>query len=118
MRKLVPAVLGALAIASSLPASSYATSIPGPPGKIAFTSGRPTDGLDPANPNNDQGARIWVADYPGGTPVKVTTEPPGEKVRHRQPNWSPDHTRIAYAADPGGTDYGIWILDLRDGSQT
>ncbi len=40
-------------------------------------------------------------------------------MRHRQPNWSPDHTRIAYAAGAfSGNVYGLWILDLRDGSQT
>ena len=38
-------------------------------------------------------------------------------VRHRQPNWSPDHSRIAYAAG-SGTTFALWILDLRDGSQT
>jgi Tol biopolymer transport system component len=66
---------------------------------------------------NDPGARIWVADWPSGTPVQVTTKPEGATVRHRQPNWSPDHTRIAYAA-ASGANSSIWILDLRDGSQT
>jgi Bacterial Ig domain/WD40-like Beta Propeller Repeat len=101
-----------------IPASGSATSIPGPPGKIVFTSGRPSEGV-PAPNTGDKASRIYVADYPSGTPVQVTTKPTGENVRHRQPNWSPDHTRIAYAAgvNPGSV-YSIWILDLRTGSQT
>ena len=51
----------------------------------------------------DAGARIYVADFPSGTPIQVTTQPEGESVWHRQPNWSPDHTRIAYAAGSGTT---------------
>src|SRR5215510_14300702 len=116
MRRL--ALAGAIAAfaASVAPAATTATSIPGPAGKIAFTSGRPSVGV-PAPNTGDAGARIYVADYPSGTPVQVTTLPAGETVRHRQPNWSPDHTRIAYAGG-SGTSYGLWILDLRTGSQT
>lgn len=104
-----------LVLFSSLATAALATSIPGPNGKIAFTSGRPGEGV--AAPNTgDKAARIYVADYPSGTAVQATTQPAGAEVRHRQPNWSPDHTRIAYAA--GTTNYAIWILDLRTGSQT
>jgi len=98
------------------PAAASATFIPGPAGKIAFTSGRAGEGVSAPN-TGDKAARIYVADYPSGTAVQVTTLPAGAEVRHRQPNWSPDHTRIAYAAG-SGTSYAIWILDLRDGSQT
>jgi hypothetical protein len=60
-----------------------------------------------------------VADWPSGTPVQVTTLPSGTEVRHRQPNWSPDHTQIAYAAGVyNSTTYALWIKDLRTGSQT
>jgi Tol biopolymer transport system component len=112
------ALAGAIATMAlaAFPAAGSATSIPGPNGKIAFTSGRPTEDV-PAPNAGDAGARIFVADYPSGTPVQVTTLPAGATVRHRQPNWSPDHTRIAYAGG-SGTTYAIWILDLRDGSQT
>jgi Bacterial Ig domain/WD40-like Beta Propeller Repeat len=104
-----------LVLLGSLASTASATFIPGPNGKIAFTSGRPGDGV--AAPNTgDKAARIYVADYPSGTAVQATTLPAGAEVRHRQPNWSPDHTRIAYAA--GSTNYAIWILDLRTGSQT
>src|SRR3954451_2878766 len=115
MRKLVQAVALATAVMASIPVFADATSIAGPPGKIAFTSGRISSDV-PAPNTGDAAARIYVADYPSGTPVQATTLPSGG-VRHRQPNWSPDHSKIAYAAG-SGTMYGIWILDLRSGSQT
>ena len=107
--------IAALAL-TAVPAVSSATFVPGPAGKIAFTSARPSIGVPEPN-ETDAGARIYVADFPSGTPIQVTTQPEGETVWHRQPNWSPDHTRIAYAAG-SGTTYALWILDLRDGSQT
>ncbi|HEY1355203.1 MAG TPA: hypothetical protein VGF09_02725, partial [Solirubrobacterales bacterium] len=112
------AFAGAVAVLAlaAFPAAGPATSLPGPNGKIAFVSGRPSDDL-PAPNAGDAGSRIYVTDYPSGIPVQVTTLPAGAAVRHRQPNWSPDHTRIAYAAG-SGTLYALWILDLRDGSQT
>lgn len=106
----------ALVLLGALPAAASATFIPGPNGKIAFTSARTGEGVSAPNAG-DKAARIYVADYPSGTAVQVTTLPAGAEVRHRQPNWSPDHTRIAYAAG-SGTSYAIWILDLRTGSQT
>jgi hypothetical protein len=114
-RRLVLSVSLLLLTLASFPALGRATFIPGPPGKIAFVSGRPADGV-PAPNAGDAGSRIFVVDYPGGSPVQVTTQPEGATVRHRQPNWSPDHTRIVYAA--GSTKYALWILDLRTGSQT
>lgn len=108
----------AVCLLALLPAVSAATAPAGPNGKIAFTSGRPSSGV-PAPNAGDKGARIYVADYPSGTPVQATTLPAGAEVRHRQPSWSPDHTRIAYAAGLfSGNVYSLWILDLRDGSQT
>ena len=114
-RRLVLGSLLAVLALASIPAASPATFIPGPNGKIAFTSGRIS--ADVPEPNGgDAAARIYVADWPSGTPVQATTEPKGA-VRHRQPSWSPDHTRIAYAGQVGA-NYGIWILDLRTGDQT
>jgi hypothetical protein len=115
MRRLVLISAVVALMLASVPATAPATFIPGPAGKVAFTSGRPSVGV-PAPNGGDAGARIYVADYPSGTPVQVTTLPEGADVRHRQPNWSPDHTRIVYAA--GKTTYALWILDLRTGSQT
>jgi Tol biopolymer transport system component len=115
-RRLVLSVSLALLTLASVPALSEATFIPGPPGKIAFVSARPSEGV-PAPNAGDAGSRIFVVDYPSGTPVQVTTQPEGATVRHRQPNWSPDHTRIAYAAG-SGTTFALRLLDLRTGSQT
>src|SRR5215213_9078509 len=97
-------------VLASFPAFASATFIPGPNGKIAFTSGRPSTDV-PAPNAGDKGARIYVADWPSGTPVQVTTQPAGAETRHRQPNWSPDHTRIAYAAGNfSSTSYSLWVL--------
>ncbi len=117
-RLLLISALVALVLAS-VPAVSSATFIPGPSGKIVFTSGRansdepaPADGVD-------NSARLWVVDYPSGTPVQVTTGPKG--IQHRHPNWSPDHTRIVYAAgEPFSAkgEYELRIVDLVTGSDT
>ncbi len=99
-----------------VPALSAATSIAGPNGKIVFASGRANSGI-PAPDPGDADARIWVADYPGGTPVQVTTLPTG--MQHRHPNWSPDHSKIVYAAGKAFSgEYALWIVDLRTGEQT
>jgi Tol biopolymer transport system component len=118
MRRLaqlaLTSALTALALAA-IAGSASATSVPGPNGKIVFASGRANSEI--ANPANDDLARIWVADSTTGTPVQVTTLPTG--VQHRHPNWSPDHTKIAYAAGVAFSGkYAIWIADLETGSQT
>jgi hypothetical protein len=87
-----------------VPASAGATSVPGPNGAVAFTSGR-------APQNNDAEARIWVTEFPFGSATQVTTSPPSGQ--HRQPNWSPDHTKLAYAISPSGEirikDFGTGV---------
>jgi Tol biopolymer transport system component len=106
-----------LVLLGALPAVASATFIPGPPGKIAFASGRANSEVPaPAN-GDDAKAKIWVADYPGGTPIQATTQP--LNTQHRHPNWSPDHTRIVYAAGVAfsGT-YALWIHDFRTGEET
>jgi len=105
-----------LVLLGALPAAASATFIPGPAGKLVFASGRANNEGTPADGNDDK-AKIWVADYPFGTPVQVTTLP--ANTQHRHPNWSPDHTRIVYAAGVAfsGT-YALWIADLRTGEQT
>jgi Tol biopolymer transport system component len=90
---------------------------PGPAGKIAFASGRANSEVPSPADNNDDKAKIWVVDYPFGTPVQATTLP--ANTQHRHPNWSPDHTRIVYAAGVAfsGT-YALWIHDFRTGEET
>jgi len=110
--------LTALALAA-MPTTSMATAPPGPNGKIVFTSGRANSDFPSPMSGNDNDARIWVADYPSGTPVQVTST--SANVQDRHPSWSPDHTKIVYAEgapfDPNGS-YSIWIKDLVTGSQT
>jgi hypothetical protein len=117
MHRAVATILTALAL-GALPASAAATSVPGPNGKVVFASGRASLGIPTPNAG-DADARIWVADYPAGTPEQVTSLPAG--LQHRHPNWSPDHTKIVYAAgvafNPTGT-YALWIKDLRTGGQS
>jgi hypothetical protein len=106
-------------VLAAMPAAAAATSLPGPNGKIVFASGRGNSEVPSPADFNDNAARIWVADYPSGTPVQVTTQPAGAEVQHRHPNWSPDHTRIVYAAGkPFTGPFALWIVDLRTGEQT
>ena len=103
---------------AALPGPASATSIAGPNGKIVFASGRASKGI-PMPSAGDADARIWVADGPTATPVQVTTLPAG--MQHRHPNWSPDHSKIAYAAGTAfspTSHYAIWIADLKTGDQT
>src|SRR6185437_11971363 len=113
---------GALALLAlaAVPAVSSATFVPGPPGKIAFASGRPSEEVPVTAPRDDSQARIWVVDSRGGTPVQVTkTTNPLVIEQHRHPSWSPDHTRIVFAAGPAFLGpFALWIVDLRTGQQT
>ena len=91
--------------------TASATFVPGPNGKLVFTSGRA--------PGNDNNARIFVADYPLGTPMQVTSTPSGTNIQHRHPDWSPDHSKIVYAAGTAFTGpFGLYIKDLATGSET
>ena len=84
-----------------------------------FASGRPNSDVPSPGNGNDNSARIWVADYPNGTPVQVTTA--SASVQDRHPSWSPDHKMIVYAEGApfaANAHYSIWIKDLVTGSQT
>ncbi len=78
--------------------------LPGPNGKIVFTSGR-DDGLTVFG---DAHAQLWVAARAGATPVRVTAN---AAVQHRHASWSPDRTKLVYSAGVP-PDYDIYILDL------
>ena len=114
-RRLVLIAFAATTALAASPPLASATFLPGPNGKIVFTSGRASLGI-PAPDPGDGDARLWVADYPFGTPAQVTTKPEG--VQHRHPSWSPDHSKIVYAAGVkfSGT-YALWIVDLKTGVQ-
>jgi Tol biopolymer transport system component len=109
MARLPPLLLLLLAAVLLIPAAADATAPPGVNGDIAFTSGR-------APQNNDANARIWIFKYPNGPATQVTTVP--DNTQHRQPNLSPDHTKLAYAAKDGAGNTSIWIKDLVTGSST
>src|SRR5262249_55780778 len=103
----------------ALPCSAAATSVPGPNGKIVFASGRANSDVPSPAANDDNNARIWVADSPFGPAVQVTTDAIGTQDRH--PNWSPDHKKIVYAAGVGfnaTATYALYIKDLATGQQT
>jgi Bacterial Ig domain/WD40-like Beta Propeller Repeat len=113
MRRLAPlALTSALAaLALILPATSSATALPGANGKIVFASGRANSDVPAPMDGNDNSARLWVADWPSGTPVQLTTGPVG--VQHRHPSWSPDHTKVVYAAGtPFTGPFELRIVDL------
>jgi hypothetical protein len=95
-----------IAVASLLaPASAGATAPAGPNGNLAFTSGRA--------PNTDAAAKIWVVGPSGGTAGQVTSV----AGQHRQPNWSPDHTKLAYAV-VSGANTEIRVLDMSANTDT
>lgn len=57
-------------------------------------------------------ARMWLADLPGGTP-RPLTDPDTDAGT---PQFSPDGTRIAFAATRGKDEHAqIWLLDRRGG---
>ena len=113
-RLVLLGALSGLSLASIVaPGVASATSIAGPNGKIVFASGRANSAAPNPVAGDDSEARIWVADGLDGTPVQVTTLPEG--TQHRHPNWSPDHTRIAYAAGPVGGPYAD--LDCEPGDR-
>jgi Tol biopolymer transport system component len=117
-RLALTSALTALVLAA-IAGSASATSVPGPNGKIVFTSGRANTDFNSPAVGDDNHARLWVADYPGGTPVQVTSTSANAQDRH--PSWSPDHTKIVYAEGPAfepNGHYEIWIKDLVTGSQT
>ncbi len=86
-----------------LPAGAGATAPAGPNGDLVFTSGR--------SPNSDAQARIWTVSSFGLGETQVTIVPPSVMGQHRQPNWSPDHTKIVYAINIGG---GMSVIRIRD----
>ncbi|RME09515.1 MAG: hypothetical protein D6802_11815 [Ardenticatenia bacterium] len=56
---------------------------------------------------------IWAQSADGGAWVRLTATPDDE----RDPVWSPDGTRLAYAARRA-KNWDVYLLDLRDGSET
>ncbi len=90
---------------AAVPLEAGATSPAGPNGRIAFTSGRDDGGTD----LNNNTAQIWIIPGPGGTATRLTTV---NGLQHRHPTWSPDRTKIAYAAGGPSCPWDIFVRDL------
>ena len=107
VRAVLAVVLGLSGIGGLLGLSGTAGAVlPGPNGKIVFTSGR-DDGVATFD---DAHAQLWVAAEPGATPQRVTIN---AAIQHRHASWSPDRTKLVYSAGNSVTgDFDIWILDL------
>ncbi len=56
---------------------------------------------------------VWAQPADGGAWVRLTATPDDE----RDPVWSPDGTRLAYAARRN-RNWDVYVLDLRDGRET
>jgi Tol biopolymer transport system component len=97
---LLLVILGALLVT----ASNAGAVLPGPNGKLVFTSGR----NDGSTTFDDQHAQLWVVDRPGGVPHRVTVN---AAIQHRHANWSPDRTKLVYSAGTNNL-WDIWILDV------
>lgn len=105
MRTVVVAALALAAVLALAPSAGAV--LPGFNGRIVFVSGRG----GPAN--DDSEAKIYLrtitSDTGAGSASGTVTPTAG--IQHRHPTWSPDRTKIAYAAGVGG-NYDIYVLDL------
>jgi TolB protein len=100
------ALLLALVGLAAVPVEAGATSPSGPNGRIAFTSGRDDGGTV----LSDADSQIWILSGPGGTATRLTTN---NTDHHRHATWSPDRTKIAYAAGANNTcPWSIFVRDL------
>jgi Tol biopolymer transport system component len=101
-------VVASVAITSVLALATPADAVlSGFNGRIVFVSGRG----GPAS--NDSEAKIYLrtilSNTGGGSASGTLT--PATGVQHRHPTWSPDRTKIAYAAGVA-PNYDIFVLDL------
>jgi dipeptidyl aminopeptidase/acylaminoacyl peptidase len=84
---------------------------------VRFIAVSPTDGTIAlgADHDGDEFHQIYLLDPEGGWPEKITDDP---QVQHYVGNsaWSPDGTKLAYAANARKpTDMEIWIRDVASG---
>jgi len=102
------AVAAALTFLLGIPGLADAIPIPGPNGRLAFTSGRG------GAPNVDTGSDIYLFAFPGGPAVQFTNT---GAVQDSHPAWSADRTKIAYSVGPDGTR-DIVVQDVATGTVT
>jgi hypothetical protein len=101
----VAALTASLAVVLALPATAGAV-LSGFNGRIVFASGR--------GEPDDSTAKLYLRTILSGTGggsagAAITT---AGAVQHRHPTWSPDRTKIAYAAGGAAANFDIFILDL------
>jgi len=105
-RRRAAALTALLAVILALPATAHAV-LSGFNGRIVFASGR--------GEASDSTAKLYLRTILSGTGGgsaggAITT---AGAVQHRHPTWSPDRTKIAYAAGDGATaNFDIFVLDL------
>jgi dipeptidyl aminopeptidase/acylaminoacyl peptidase len=62
----------------------------------------------------DERFDIWLVDRDGEHERNLTNEP---GVMHRDIDWSPDGTKLAYTANPGGKGFAIHVIDATTGAK-
>ena len=103
------ALILALCVLAALPSTASATPLPGENGRIVMTRG------SSAGDTESQLHLLPVISNTGGGPLSAPITSGAE--RHQHPTWSPDRTRIAYAAGPAG-NLDIFIQDLTNPAST
>jgi Tol biopolymer transport system component len=107
------ALLGIVCLAASFAAAAPADAlVGGRNGRIAFSSGR--EGL------NDNLAQLYLVNPRTPTPLGNPFSIPGTQNRH--PSWSPDRTKVVFAAGTPGTaateEFDLFVKDLETGTVT
>ena len=107
IRRPLTVALAATAALAAL-ATPAAAVLSGENGRIVFSSGRDAD--------DDAFAQLHLLPVPGSTGGgSVSPAVTSASVQHRHPTWSPDRTKIAYAAGSPScitTKCDIFVLDL------
>jgi Tol biopolymer transport system component len=64
--------------------------------------------------NAEQFAHIWIVNADGSALRQLSSDP--NPARDRDPVWSPDSQRVAFASSKGSASWDIWVINV-DGSE-